>query len=233
MQKRQESKVKMARATKGILTGNEEIVTGTPGLAEATETLSGLVEETEYHSQGQLNTGSEFTTLKNETRTALTMATLKVCSALAAHATVSADPAVKLLKAKYQVADTEVKKLRDMPLFTYASTVYADASPVAELLAPFAVGEDVTSLKTLADSFNALLPQKRTQQSKSSLSTQNLEEAIARIDVLLNDTIDVLVKPWEYLEPDFFRAYTNARIIVDAPSRKSNGGNPEPPADPE
>ena len=34
MQKRQESKVKMARATLGILTGNEEIVTGTPGLGE-------------------------------------------------------------------------------------------------------------------------------------------------------------------------------------------------------
>ncbi|GAB1452335.1 hypothetical protein MASR2M47_23910 [Draconibacterium sp.] len=87
-------------------------------------------------------------------------------------------------------------------------------------------------LKTLADNFNTLLPQKRTQQSKSSLSTQNLEDAIARIDVLLNDTIDVLVKPWEYIEPNFFRAYTNARIIVDAPSRKSNVGNPEPPADP-
>ena len=161
------------------------------------------------------------------------MATPKVCSALAAHATVSTDPAVKLLKAKYQVADTEVKKLRDMPLYTYANTVFADASPVAELLAPFAVGEDVAGLKTLADSFNPLLPQKHTQQSKSSLSTQNLEEAIARIDVLLNDTIDVLVKPWEYLEPDFFRAYTNARIIVDAPSRKGKGDNPEPPANPE
>ena len=51
MQKRQESKVKMARATKGILTGNEEIAGGTSGLADATETLSGLVEETEYHSR--------------------------------------------------------------------------------------------------------------------------------------------------------------------------------------
>jgi hypothetical protein len=232
MQKRQESKVKMARATLGILTGNEEIVTGTPGLGDATETLMGLVEETAFFSQGQMNTGAEFTTLKNEARTALTVATLKVCSALAAHATVSADPAVKLLKAKYQVADTDVTKLRDMPLFTYANMVFADATPLAELLAPFAVGEDVAGLKTLADNFNALLPQKRTQQSKTSLSTQNLEEAIARIDVLLNDTIDVLVKPWEYIEPDFFRAYTNARIIVDAASRKSNGGSPEPPANP-
>lgn len=232
MQKKQESKVKMARATLGILTGNEEIVAGTPGLGDATETLAGLIEETTYHSQGQMNTGAEFTARKNEARAALTVATLKVCAALAAHATVSTDPVVKLLKAKYQVADTEVKKLRDMPLFIYASTVFTDASPLATLLAPFAAEEDVAGLKTLADNFNALLPQKRTQLSKSSLSTKNLEDVISRIDLLLNDTIDVLVKPWEYIEPDFFRAYTNARIIVDAASRKGNGGTPEPPANP-
>lgn len=232
MQKRQESKVKMARATAGILTGNAEIVAGTPGLGDATENLVELVDETEFHSQGQMNTGSELTTRKNEARTALTATTLKVCAALAAYSTASADPAVKVLKTKYQVADSEIKKLRDMPLFTYANTVFADAQPFANMLAPFATAADVAGLKTLADNFNALLPQKRTQQSKSALSTQSLEDAIARIDTLLNDTIDVLVKPWEYTNPDFYRAYTNARIIVDAASRKTTAPV-EPPASPE
>ena len=86
-------------------------------------------------------------------------------------------------------------------------------------------------VKVLADNFNKLLPQKSTQQSKTALLTNNIENAFARIDVLLNETIDVLVKPWEYIEPDFFRAYTNARIIVDAASRK-NTPPTEPPANP-
>ena len=159
MQKKQESKVKSARATLGILTGNKEIVEGTPGLGAATETLAILVEETAIHSQGQMNTGTEFTTRKNEARATLTVATLKICAALAAHATVSEDPAVKLLKSKYQVADTEVKRMRDMPLFTYASMVFADASPFAELLGPFATKKDVVGLKTLADNFNGLVIQ--------------------------------------------------------------------------
>ena len=51
MQKTQESKVKSARATLGILKGNQEIVTATPGLGAATESLAILVEETEIHSQ--------------------------------------------------------------------------------------------------------------------------------------------------------------------------------------
>ena len=221
MKKTQESKIKMARSTLGILTGNEEIVAGTPGLGNATEALMELIGETEYHSQGQMNTGSELTTRKNEARAALIVSTLRVAAALAAYGAASADPVVQLLKAKYQVSDDKVKKMRDMSLFTFASMVFADASPVAAQLAPFAAEEHVAGLKTLADNFNALLPQKRTQLSKSSLSTQNLEDAVDRIDKLLKETIDILVKPWEYSQPDFFRAYTNARIIVDAASRKT------------
>jgi hypothetical protein len=57
----------------------------------------------------------------------------------------------------------------------------------------------------------------------------NKKVAIALIDTLLKDTLDVLVKPWKYKNPDFFRAYINARIIVDAPSRKSNSGTTTEP----
>jgi len=78
-----------------------------------------------------------------------------------------------------------------------------------------------------------LLPQKRTQQSKSILSTQNLEDAINRIDLLLADTIDVLVKPWESKEHDFFKALRNARIIVDAASRKTKKTEEKPVVIPE
>ena len=231
MQKLQESKIKMARATSGVLESFEGIVSRTPGLSDAWNMLVDLIGETERYSQGQLAKGNELTAKKNEARAALVTGTLKICAALAAYATVSTDQNVKKLKEKYQIADSEVKKLRDMPLFSYSYTVYGDAFPFATQLDPFASEGEVNELKELADNFNVLLPQKRTQLSKSSLSTQNLEDAIIQIDLLLKNTIDVLVKPWEYKEPDFFKAYTNARIIVDAASRK-NGGNTEPPVDP-
>ena len=229
MQKSQESKIKMARAVAGILSGNETTVNATPGLSAATSELGMLIGETESHSQGQMNTGTELTQQKNAARAALETGTLKLCAALAAYATASADPNVKTLKGKYQVANSEVKKMRDMPLFNYAYTVYGDAQPFATLLEPFVSAAEVAELKTLANNFNALMPLKRTQLSLSALSTQNLEEAIARIDNLLKDTLDVLVKPWEYKNPDFYKAYTNARVLVDAPSRKSNGTATEPP----
>lgn len=221
MQKIQESKIKMSRSVSGILTAYEEVVTRTPGLNAAHTALDNMIGETERHSQGQLNKGTEITAQKNEARLALENAAIQIGAALAAYATSSTDAALKILKEKYQVKDSEIRKKRDMQLFSYAYTLYSDASPYATLLEPFATAAEVNQLKDKADNFNALLPQKRTQVSKSSLSTQNLEEAIAQIDLLLNDTIDILVKPWETKEPDFFKAYKNARAIVDSASRKA------------
>ncbi|MDP2335109.1 MAG: hypothetical protein Q8N05_01410 [Bacteroidota bacterium] len=220
MQKIQESKIKMSRSVSGILTSYEEVVTRTPGLNAAHDALNNLIGETERHNRGQLNNGTELTTQKNDARLVLETGAIHISAAMAAYATAPNDPTLKVLKDKYQVNDTEIKKKRDMQLFSYAYSLYDDATPYAANLEPFATAGEVAQLKDKADNFNALLPQRRTQVSKSSLSTQNLEEAIAQIDVLLNNTIDILMKPWETKEADFFKAYKNARVIVDSASRK-------------
>ncbi len=108
-----------------------------------------------------------------------------------------------------------------MQLYAFAYTLFDDATPYAAQLEPFVTADDVAQLKDLADNFNTLLPQKRTQQNKSTVSTKNLEDAIAQMDLLLNGTIDILVKPWETKEAEFFNAYKNARTIVDSASRKT------------
>ncbi len=221
MQKIQESKIKMSRSVSGILTAYEEVVMRTPGLNAAHVALDNMIGETERHSQSQLNKGIELTTQKNDSRIVLENGTIQVCAAVAAYATASSDPALKILKDKYQVNDTDIKKKRDMQLYAYAYTLYAEATPYASQLEPFASADEVAQLKFKADNFNALLPQRRTQVSKSSLATANLDEAIDQIDLLLNDTIDVLMKPWEAKEPDFYKAYKNARYLVESASRKT------------
>ena len=230
MNKKQESRIKMGRAVSGILTGFQEITTKTPGLTLAHETLDELIGETERYSQGQRNTGTEFTRKKDASRLALETSIRKVCAALAAFATVSTDPAVTVLKDKYQLNDTQINTQRDMQLFSMAYAVYGDAVIYADKLEPFATSNEVAELKELADNFNQLLPQKRTQQSKSVLSTKNLGDAINQIDLLLNDTIDILVKPCEFTSPDFFKAYKNSRFLVDAATRKSIKNVPVPVA---
>jgi len=221
MNKKQESRIKMGRAVSGILSDFQEIATKTPGLPQAHEKLDQLIGETERHSQGQLNKGKELTRKKDASRLTLETCIRKVCAALAAYATVSTDPAVSELKDKYQFSDTHIKSQRDMQLFSMAYAIYGDAILYADKLEPFATSKDVNDLKDLADNFNQLLPQKRTQQSKSTLSTKNLGEVVNQIDLLLNDTIDVLLKPMEFSSPDFFNAYRNSRDIVNTSAHKS------------
>ena len=221
MQKNQESKIKMSRSVSGILNAYEEVVMRTPGLNAAHEALKNLIGETERHTKNQLNKGTEITVQKGNARLVLENGVIHIGAAFAAFATASEDPAIKIFKAKYQVADTEIRKLRDMPLFSYSYSLYDDAAPFASMFEPFATAEEVMQLKDKADNFNALLPQRRTQVNKRSIATSNLDDAITQIDDLLNDTIDVLVKPWETKEPDFFKAYKNARLIVDPASRKT------------
>jgi len=221
MQKYQESKIKMSRTVAGILNVFPEIVAKTPGLSEAQNELTHLIGETERHTQGQQNTGTELTEVKHKTRLALETSLRKVCAAMAAFTMVSTDPSVQLLKKKFQINDSEFIRKRDMQLFALAYSVYGDTMPYADKLIPFITPDEVNELKDLADNFNELLPQKQTQRSKSILSTQNLEDAVSQIDLLLNDTIDVLVKPWEFKDSDFYKTYKNGRMIVDTSSRKA------------
>jgi hypothetical protein len=59
-----------------------------------------------------------------------------------------------------------------------------------------------------------------TRQRDMQLSTQNLEDVVSQIDLLLNDKIDILVRPWEFKEPNFDKAYKNGRYIGNAASPK-------------
>jgi len=221
MDKRQEARIKMSRTVSGILKGFQEIVSGTPGLNAAHIELDHLIAETQRHNQGQLQDGTDLTTRKNEARLALTTGMLKVGTALAAFATAKPDPELNTFRFKYKLTENQLQKKRDMQLFTLAYAIYGDALAHAASLEPFATADDVDALKGLADHFKAALPLKRAQLSKSVLSTRNLEEAVGQIDHLLGETIDILVRPWEFKEPDFYKAYRNARMIVDAGARKS------------
>ena len=227
MQKIQESKIKMSRTVSGILNVYPEIVTKTPGLPEAHDQLDYLIEETERHSQGQRNTGTELTELKSQARRELETILRKICAAMAASATVSADPLFKSNRNKFLLTDSEITRQRDMQLFGLSYSIYSEAAPYAARLEPFATAEEVAKLKDFADNFNELIPRRQTQKSKSTLSTRNLEDAVLQIDLLLSDWIDVLVRPWEFNDPDFYKAYKNGRSIVNAASQKRKSASEE------
>jgi len=221
MNKVQELKIKMARAVSGILAAFEAIVKKIPGLVEKHAELDNLIEDTQKFNQGQLNTGTELTRKKEELRIDLEKATISACASLAAYATSSNDSTLKPLNLKYQIADSKVTRLRDMQLFALSYKVYGDSLLYADKLSPFSSAEEVAALKVLADNFNESIPKKRTQRGTTVMSTLNLGQTIETMEDLLKKNIDVLIKPLEFKEVDFYKSYHNARNTEEPTSRKS------------
>lgn len=228
MDKKQNSKIKMFGSVSGILDSNKTIVESTPGLKAAFDLLVAYLAAADRYIQLQGDTGKEVTEQKTKVRKDLETAFIKVKGATRAYSVNATDPAEKAFKAKYKYADSKVEKFVDLDLFAQAYVLYTDANPIAAKLAPFATAADVTSLKTLADDFHALLPKKREKVTVSSVSTSNLADTLEKIDVLLEDTIDVLIEGLRFVEVDFYKTYQNAKIIIDAPThKKDKPGNPE------
>ena len=54
--------------------------------------------------------------------------------------------------------------------------------------------------------------------------------AFDRADGILNSGLNNLMLRFEETQPDFFRDYTNVRLIIDRPGGHGNGSPPTPPA---
>jgi hypothetical protein len=220
MNKKFISKIKMARSVSGILDSFPDIETQTPGLESAHNELDDRIAETAKYQQDQSNKGTEITTMKNEVRKALELIYRKISSSFVAFSIVSTDVKVKALGKKHDIPKSDVTHFSETELFSRAYVLYSDVLPYADKLLPHATLTDVDNLKATADDFNVYLPKKRTQIGKTMVATQNIEEAVEKIDFLLKETIDKLVKPWEFSASDFFKAFKNARVLEDPGYRK-------------
>lgn len=228
MNKKFISKIKMARSVSGIIDSFPDIEAQTPGLQSAHEELDDRISDTEKYQRDQSNKGTEITTMKNEVRKALELIYRKISSSFVAFSIVSADVKVKALGKKHDISKSDVTHFTETELFARAYVLYGDVLPYADKLLPHATADDVDGLKETADDFNIYLPKKRTQVGISMVATQNIEEAVEKIDLLLKETIDKLVKPWEFSASDFFKAFKNARVLEDPGYRKVKKDEEEP-----
>jgi hypothetical protein len=220
MNKKFISKIKMARSVSGILDSYPDIEARSPGLEKAHDELDARISETAKYQQDQSNKGTEITVMKNNVRKTLEILIRKVASAFVAFSIISEDVKVKALGKKHDLNKSDVSHHLETELFSLAYVIYGDVLPYAGNLLPHATADDLVKLKETADDFNIYLPKKRTQTGISMVATKNIEEAVEKIDDLLNETIDKLVKPWEFSESDFFKAYKNARKHEDPGYRK-------------
>ncbi len=171
------------------------------------------------------NTG--LTQYKYELRTGFTLHALKFAVGLKAYATTQKDTAL-LTKVSYQL--TDFNRLPDPILFDVVTMLYRQADPIRDKLVRFFLtDEDFASMEKMLADFKGAFPQKRMATTVSKSSVEKIIAVFKSMDKLLKEVIDRLVAPYQYQNPDFYREYCNARIIVGYTGRGKSKPGPESP----
>jgi hypothetical protein len=83
--------------------------------------------------------------------------------------------------------------------------------------------EDLTELKKLIDAYDALAPRPQLVKGQIKGAGQAIDIAFDKADGILNNGLDKLMLAYEDKQPEFFRDYLNARVIIDRPASHTNG----------
>jgi hypothetical protein len=211
----------MYNTTDGVLDANQGLFARLDELTAAHLKFKGFLVKIRDYRQVQEADQSGLTETKAILRNKLGTLTLKCISALKAYGVATQD---EVLLGKVNYSKSKVGKLKDPVFADVAHLILTEAQGrLAELSKFFVTEEDLAEIQVLETEFRAAIPRKRMADSVSKVSTQNIAEIFDAVDQLLKEELDVLMAPFEFTEPDFYRAYKNARIIVNY-----SGGGPTP-----
>ncbi len=217
MNAKQINKSRMYGATILVLDNNLALFEAMPELAAAHQQLKEKMALIDQQRQIQEVDYTGLTRNKSLLREELTTLILRFSAALTAYAATKNDVVLKT-KVNYTLSD--LKKSSDRILGDIAVMINGLATPVVAELQKYFVGPDeVKKFEGLTNEFKSAIPLKRVATNVTKVSTGNISEVYDDIDSFLKNKVDLLLKPFQFSQPDFFNAYKNARIIVDYTGR--------------
>jgi len=207
----------MFDATTKLLDNNQSLFANMAQLAAAHQELKVKVSLIDQHRQIQVVKNSGLTRNKVTLREELTTLLLRISSALTAHATATND---QVLQARVAYSLSELKKSSDRIVGDIAVQVNGLAAAAGAALQTWFVGpEELAQFDRLTNEFKSVLPLRRVATTVSKASTSDISEVFHEIDVLLKTKLDLLIKPFKFTEPTFYKEYRNARALVNYTGR--------------
>ena len=231
MNKTQINKLRMFESVRLVLKNHEQIFNQLPDVLAGQQRLEEGIQQIGRYRQVQETDNSGLTETKTDLRSTLVSREMQLVAALSSHAIRTGN---KELKAKVTYTKSKLMQVSDPVLYDIGVLLVNQATPLAdELSRYFVTREKLTELSALLDSFHAAIPQHRVASSMSKVSTSNINGLINSISRMLKEEKDILMLLFEESHPDFYRAYKNARIIVDYTGRGKTSGDESTPPPPE
>lgn len=219
----QNNKLRMFSTTYTVLSNYSSLFEGSAVLQSKISLLGDNMTDLEKERQQQELATSGLTLSKDNLRSELEILILRISAALVAFATGVSDANLKK-KARY--TPSRLRRASDLELCDIAVNMLKLATPlIAELGVYFITQEelDLTDLKVTG--FKEAIPQNRVATGTRKASTANINDLIRKTNRLLKEEIDALIQPFQFIQPEFYQQYKNARIIVDYTGR---GKTPKP-----
>nr|WP_319512540.1 hypothetical protein [uncultured Draconibacterium sp.] len=211
------NKIRMFAASSMVLSNHSTLFASSEVLNQKLQTFGGILTQLEGYRQVQEQNTSGLTLSKENLRGDVENLSLRVSVALIAYATATGDANLKRM-AKY--TPSKLAKVSDVVLCDIAENMITMATPIVAALEIYFVTQaelDTLHQKTL--DFKAAIPQNRVATSSRKASTATIDQLIRDANNILKNEIDPLVQPFQFINPDFYQQYKNARIIIDYTGR--------------
>ena len=218
MDKRQKSKLKMSNSIDNAFIKYQEEVDKDPGLKNALADFNKITYDIDINGENQLIDISGKTEKKQMLETSLIDSTFDLQNRIMSFAASVKNPDL------YEEADntrSELKKLNDDQLYFHTQTLIKITVKYKDELVPFGVDEKmVADYGKEADGYidYCQIPHDAIQLRKKA--RENLFVLFPKLMRFLSHVLDANMVRYYKTNPDFYKDYFNARMLVDGPIHK-------------
>ncbi len=216
MTKGQENRFNMHYAVQKTLLVFKAVWNAIVPISDASAELDANINATEAAAEKQVIDITGFAKDKAEAEDVMIAGTIVVAGAVKAYATVKGD---LILATKMDITPGELRRHRDTIVAQHCQGIHDEANAVVANLGAYGVdAAKLTALQTMIDRYVVAIAAPRVAITDRKGATAEIRELMKDTNKLLTKRLDGLMEQFRISNPDFFKAYFDARIVVDLKS---------------
>lgn len=219
MTSKQEAKLNMYNAVLAFCSQNAVVVAVIPAFTAAVNNLIAQKNQIDDTAQQEAIIITGITINKANLKKIMVASATNIASAGFAFATSTNN---SVLKEKFKFASSDFQRFKDDELPLIVQNIHDNANAFAPELVAFGITAPMlTSFQTQITSYINAVPSPRNAASQRKALRELLVTYFKNADLILKEQMDKLALQFKTSDPEFYNAYRNNRIIVNAPTSAS------------
>jgi hypothetical protein len=219
MTSKQEAKLNMYNAVLAFCNQFQTTVDTIPAFTTAVDNLIAKKDQIDNTAQQEAIIITGITINKANLKKTMVVSATNIASAGFAYAT-SVNNAV--LKEKFKFTSTDFQRYKDDELPLVVQNIHDNANSVAAQLVAFGITAPMlTAFQNEITNYTNAVPSPRNAAAQRKALRALLVTYFKEADLTLKDQMDKLALQFKTSDPEFYNAYRNNRIIINAPTSAS------------